>query len=201
VNTMANARITGSGGQKVDLNEALALNTSVYNTGIKSQCAGALSAMGIAEITYFTGVSRPGDDVLEWTRKADGLLDQVEALGSNRNACQRAEIEVEEFLFELSRGHRDDNILQDALSRLDENSVATKAEIQFISGALDEAEFSSAVNSIKSQDGQCSAYFDAMWYAELRGEGAMARRFDQHLADIGKFHCGQELVFAQKFKF
>jgi TM2 domain-containing membrane protein YozV len=201
VNIMASARITGSGGQKVDLNEALALNTSVYNTGIKFQCAGALSAMGIAEINYFTGVSRPGDDVLEWTRKADGLLDQVEALGSNRNACQRAEIEVEEFLFELSRGHRDDNILQDALSRLDENSVATKAEIQFISGALDEAEFSSAVNSIKSQDGQCSAYFDAMWYAELRGEEAIARRFDQHLADIGKFHCGQELVFAQKFKF
>jgi len=201
VNIMASARITGSGGQKVDLNEALALNTSVYNTGIKFQCAGALSAMGIAEINYFTGVSRPGDDVLEWTRKADGLLDQVEALGSNRNACQRAEIEVEEFLFELSRGHRDDNILQDALSRLDENSVVTKAEIQFISGALDEVGFGAAVNSIKSQDEQCSAYFDAMWYTELRGEGAMARRFDQHLADIGKFHCGQELVFAQKFKF
>ena len=200
-NIMASARITGNGGQKVDLNEALSLNTSVYNTGIRFQCAGALSAMGIAEINYFTGVTRPGDDVLEWTRKADGLLDQVEALGSNRNACQRAEIEVEEFLFQLSRGHRDDNILQDALSRLDENSVATKAEIQFISGALDEAGFSSAVNSIKSQDEQCSAYFDAMWYSELRGEGAMARRFDQHLADIGKFHCGQELVFAKKFEF
>jgi TM2 domain-containing membrane protein YozV len=201
VNIMASARITGSGGQKVDVNEALALNTSVYNTGIKFQCAGALSAMGIAEINYFTDVSRTGDDVLEWTRKADGLLDQVEALGNNRNICQRAEIEVEEFLFQLSQGHRDDNLLQDALSRLDENSVATKAEIQFISGALDEAEFSSAVNSIKSQDEQCSAYFDAMWYAELRGEGAMARRFDQHLVDIGKFHCGQELVFAKKFKF
>ncbi len=201
VNIMASARITGSGGQKVDLNEALALNTSVYNTGIRFQCAGALSAMGIAEINYFTGVSRPGDDVLEWTRKADGLLNQVDALGSNRNMCQRAEIEVEEFLFQLSQGHRDDNILQDALSRLDENSVATKAEIQFISGVLDEAGFGAAVNSIKSQDEQCSAYFDVMWYAELRGEGAMARRFDQRLADIGKFHCGQELVFAKKFQF
>lgn len=201
MNIMASARITGSGGQKVDLNEALALNTSVYNTGIRFQCAGALSAMGVAEINYFTGVSRPGDEVLEWTRKADGLLDQVEALESDRNVCQRAEIEVEEFLFQLSQGHRDDNILQDALSRLDENSVATKVEIQFISGALDEAGFSSAVNSIKSQDEQCSAYFDAIWYSELRGEGAMARRFDQHLVDIGKLHCGQELVFAKKFKF
>jgi hypothetical protein len=66
---------------------------------------------------------------------------------------------------------------------------------------LDEAGFGAAVNSIKSQDEQCSAYFDVMWYAELRGEGAMARRFDQRLADIGKFHCGQELVFAKKFQF
>ena len=201
MNILASARITGSGGQKVDLNEALALNTSVYNSGIKFQCAGAYSAMNIAEINYFTGVRRPGDDELEWTRKADGLLDQVEAMVSNRNVCQRAELEVEEFLFQLSRGHRDDNILQDAISRMDENSATTKAEIQFISGALDEAGFSAAVNSSKSQDERCSAYFDAMWYAELRGESEMAHRFDQKLVDIGKFHCGEGLVFAKKFKF
>lgn len=201
MNIMASARITGSGGQRVDLNEALALNTSVYNSGIKFQCAGAFSAMNIAEINYFTGVRRPGDDELEWIRKADGLLDQVEAMTSNRNVCQRAELEVEEFLFQLSQGHRDDNILQDALSRMDENSATTKAEIQFISGALDEVGFSAVVNSSKSQDERCSAYFDAMWYAELRGESAMARRFDQKLVDIGKFHCGEGLVFAKKFKF
>ncbi|HEY6368991.1 MAG TPA: hypothetical protein VIX37_00295, partial [Candidatus Sulfotelmatobacter sp.] len=201
MNIMASARITGNGGQKVDVNEALALNTSVFNTGITFRCAGAYSAMEIAEINYFTGVRRPGDDELEWTRKAGGLLDQMEAAGSHGNACQRADLEVEEFLLQLSQGHRDDNILQDALSRLDEDSATTKAVIQFIAGALDEAGFSSAVNSRKSQDERCSAYFDAMWYSELRGEGAMARRFDQRLVDIGKFHCGEGLVFAKKFKF
>lgn len=198
---LAAARITGDGGQKVDVNEALALHTSVYDTGVKFKCAGAQSAISIAEINYFLGVRRSGDDELEWTRKADGLLDKAEANGNSRNACQRAAIEVREFLFQLSRGHRDDNILQDALSRLDDESVATKAVIQFVSGAIDENGFNAAVSSSKYERSRCSAYFDAMWYSELRGEAAMARRFDQHLVDIGKFHCGQSLAFAKKFKF
>jgi len=201
LNVLASARITGDGGQKVDVNEALALHTSVYDTGVKYQCAGAFSAISIAAINYFVGVRRPGDDELEWTKKADGLLDKVEANVNKRNVCQRAGIEVREFLFQLSRGHRDDNILQDALSRLDDESVATKAVIQFISGAIDENGFNAAVSSSKFEGYRCSAYFDAMWYSELRGEDAMARRFDQHLVDIGKFHCGQSLVFAKKFKF
>ena len=198
---LAAARITGDGGQKVDVNEALALHTSVYDTGVKFRCVGAQSAMSIAEINYFLGVRRPGDDELEWSKKADGLLDKVEANGNGRNVCQRAGIEVREFLFQLSRGHRDDNILQDALSRLDDESVNTKAVIQFISGAIDENGFNAAVSSSKYEGSRCSAYFDVMWYSELRGEAAMARRFDQHLVDIGKFHCGQSLVFAKKFKF
>ncbi len=201
INIMASARITGSGGQRVDVNEALALNTIVYNTGTSFQCAGAYSAIEIAEINYFTGIRRPEDDELEWTRKADGLFDQLEAPGSQSNVCQRAELEVEEFLLQLSQGHRDDNILQDALSRLDEKSATTRAVIQFISGALDESELGAAVDANKSPDERCSAYFDAMWYADLRGEGAMARRLDQRLVDIGKFHCAEGLVFAKKFKF
>jgi len=198
---LAGARITGDGGQKVDVNEALALHTSVYDTGVKFRCVGAQSAMSIAEINYFLGVRRPGDDELEWSKKADGLLDKVEANGSSRNACQRAGIEVREFLFQLSRGHRDDNILQDSLSRLDDESVNTKAVIQFISGAIDENGFNAVVSSSKYEGSRCSAYFDAMWYSELRGEAEMARRFDQRLVDIGKFHCGQSLVFAKKFNF
>jgi TM2 domain-containing membrane protein YozV len=198
---LASARITGEGGQKVDVNEALDLNTNVYNTGTRFHCAGAFSAMNIAYINYFTGVRHPGDDELEWTRKADGLLDELEAAENNRDVCHRADGEVDEFLLQLSRGHRDDNILQDALSRLDDDSNTVKAVIQFISGAIDEAGLESAVKSSKSQRARCGAYFDAMWYAELRGESAIARRYYQHLVDIGKFHCGEELVYAGKFKF
>jgi hypothetical protein len=57
------------------------------------------------------------------------------------------------------------------------------------------------VNASQSPGARCSAYFDAMWYAELRNEIATARRFDQQLVDIGKFHCGEHLVYAGKFKF
>lgn len=198
---LAGARITGEGGEKVDVNEALNLYASVYDSGIKFHCAGAQSAVDIARVNYFLGVRRGGDDELEWTKKGEGLLDKLETAEHNRNVCHRAGIDVDEFLFQLSRGHRDDNILQDAVSRLDESSMPTKAVIQFISGAIDEKGFESAVSASKAPGERCSAYFDAMWYAELRNESATARRFDQRMVDIGKFHCGEHLVFAGKFKF
>jgi hypothetical protein len=157
--------------------------------------------LAIAEINYFTGVRRPGDDELEWTQKADGLLDQLESAENNRNACRRVEFEVEEFLFRLSRGHKDENVLQDAISRLDEDSAPTKAVIQFMSGAIDEAGFDAAMNASQSQGERCSAYFEAMWFAKLRSEDAMARRYYQKIVDIGKFHCAEELTYAAKFKF
>jgi TM2 domain-containing membrane protein YozV len=201
MNNVASAKLTGEGGTKVDISGALDLHNSVFNSGVKYHCAGAYSALDIAAINYFTGVRRAGDDELEWTRKADGLLDKLEAAEHNRNVCERAEIEVDEFLFQLSQGHRDDNILQDALSRANDDSLSTKAIVQFISGAIDESGFDSAVRSSKSPGARCSAYFDAMWYAELRGESEAARRDYRHLVDIGKIYCGEELVYARKFKF
>ena len=201
LHNLAGARITGEGGEKRDVHEALDLYTSVFDSGIKFHCAGAYSAGEIALINYFIDVRRSGDDEIEWMKKAGGLLDKLEAVENNRNVCHRAGMEVGEFLFQLSRGHRDDNILQDAVSRLDDDSAPTKAVIQFISGAIDENGFDAAVKASKSPGARCSAYFDAMWYAELRNEIAMARRFDQQLVEIGKFHCGEHLVYASKYKF
>jgi hypothetical protein len=201
LHNLAGARITGEGDEKVDVHEALDLYTSVYDSGVKFHCAGAASAADIALINYFTGVRRSGDDEIEWMKKAEGLLDKLEAVENNRNVCHRAGMEVDEFLFQLSRGHRDDTILQDAVSRLDDDSAPTKAVIQFISGAIDENGFDAAVQASKSPGARCSAYFDAMWYAELRSEMAMARRFDRQLVEIGKFHCGEHLAYAGKFKF
>jgi TM2 domain-containing membrane protein YozV len=201
VNNIASARITGAGGERVDVQEALNLHTGVYNSGLRYHCAGAVSALAIAEINYFTGIRRPGDDELEWTKKAEGLLDQLETMENNRNACHRVDFEVEDFLFQLSRGHKDENVLQDAISRLDEDSATTKAVIQFMSGAIDEAGFDAAMSSSKSQGERCSAYFEAMWFAKLRSEDAVARRYYQRIVDIGKFHCAEELTYATKFKF
>jgi hypothetical protein len=201
VNNLASARVTGAGGQKVDVEEALNLHTGVYNSGTRYHCAGAFSALAIAEINYFTGVRRPGDDELEWTRKAEGLLDRLETDENNRNECHRVEFEVEDFLFQLSRGHKDENVLQDAISRLDEESAPTKAVIQFMSGAIDSAGFEAAMTASKSQGERCSAYFEAMWFAKLRSEDATARRYYQRIVEIGKFHCAEELTYATKFKF
>jgi hypothetical protein len=201
MHNVASAKVTGAGGEKIDIPEALDLHTAVFNSGLRYHCAGAQSAMSIAYINYFTGVRRPGDDELEWTRKSDELLDKLEAAEHNQNVCHRAEHEVDEFLFQLSRGHRDDDILQDAMTRLDDDSNKVKVVIQLISGAIDEGGLDAAVQSDKSQGEQCWAYFDAMWYAKLHGEGATAKRFHQRLVDIGKFHCGQHLVYAEKFKF
>jgi TM2 domain-containing membrane protein YozV len=201
VNNLASARVTGAGGQRVDVQEALSLHTGVYESGLRYHCAGAVSALAIAEINYFTGIRRPGDDEVEWTKKAEGLLDQLETMENNRNACHRVDFEVEDFLFQLSRGHKDENVLQDAISRLDDDSATTKAVIQFMSGAIDEAGFDAAMSSGKSQGERCSAYFEAMWFAKLRSEDAMARRYYQRIVDIGKFHCAEELTYATKFNF
>jgi len=154
--------------------------------------------LNIAEISYFMGVRRPGDDDLEWTHKADALWDRMEANGRGRDICYRGENEIEEFLLQLGHGHRDDNILEDALSRIGDDSKGARAVIQFLSGAIDEPTFSAAVQSDKMPELRCSAYFDVMWYARLHNEDALARRYYQRMAEIGRFYCGEDLVFAAK---
>jgi hypothetical protein len=64
INNVASARISGAGGQKVDVQEALGLHSIVFNSGVRYHCAGAFSAMGIAEINYFTGGAVPA--MMSW---------------------------------------------------------------------------------------------------------------------------------------
>jgi hypothetical protein len=200
VNVMAAAKVTGVGGQKVDIDEALKLYTTVFETGIRYRCAGAFSALNIAEVIYFTGVRRPGDDELEWLQKSYGLMDKLEVAEGNQNACQRSEIELEDFLFRLSRGERNVELLGDATGREDGNSAGTKAVIQLVLGATDAPGFEAAVQANKWEGARCSAYFDAMWYEEIMKDDALARRYHQRMEEIGKFHCGTSLVYASKFK-
>jgi TM2 domain-containing membrane protein YozV len=197
---IAVARLTGDGGQKVDLSEAVELHTIVFNSGVRYRCAGAQSALSIAKIVHFTGLRRSGDDELEWVNKSYGLMDKLEAAEGNRNVCQRSEAEIEEFLLQMSRGQREVSILQDAAGRLGDESPTAGAVIQLFSGSINDTEFEAVVQSSKSEGGRCSAYFDAMWYAEIMKDDAAAQRYHRHLSEIGKFHCGTELEFASRFK-
>jgi hypothetical protein len=198
LNILANSRITGDGGQKVDVNEALDLHTMVFNTGVTYRCAGALSAMSIAKIVHFTGVRRAGDDELEWVKKSYNLMDKLEGAEANKNVCDRAHAEVEEFLLRLSRGQHKPSILRDAAARLGEESPTLPAVIQRLSGSTSDDEFEAQVQSAQREQDRCSAYFDAMWYAHLMKQDVNARHYHERMLEIGNFHCGLSLAYASR---
>jgi TM2 domain-containing membrane protein YozV len=198
LNLLANARFTGDGGEKMDINEALDLHTMVFNTGIQYRCAAASSALSIAKIVHFTGVHRAGDDELEWVNKSYSMMDKLGIAENNENVCDRAEAEIEEFLFRLSRGQRKPSILQDAAARLDGDSTTLNAVIQMFSGSASEAQFEAQVQSGHREHNRCTAYFDAMWYAHLTKQDAAARHYRERMLEIGNVHCGLALAYASK---
>ena len=197
---VAEARITGKDARKADLHEAITLLTTVFNTGVRYRCAGASSARVIAGIAYFTGVRSSTDDELAWLSKSYGLMDWLALTEGNPNVCGRSGAVVEEFLYRLSRGSREDSLLEHATERLDESSIATRALIQYLSGSVDKNGFEAVVESDQSEGSRCSAYFDAMWYAALKKKRADAQDYHQRMSELGEFSCGTELVFANKFK-
>jgi tetratricopeptide (TPR) repeat protein len=201
LNIVADAHITGEGGEKVDFGQALDIHHKLFQTGVRYSCAGAYSARSIANLAYFTGVRRPGDDELAWVSKSYDLSDRVEAGAAKKNACDGADARIEEFLYRLNRGEQRDDLLRQALERLDEESITTKATIEYLSGSTDEKDFEAQVESSKSERAQCSAYFEGMWYAEVTKNHALARKYYQRLLDTGQKHCRLEMVYAEKFKF
>ncbi len=201
LNIVADAHITGEGGEKVDFEQALDIHHKLFQTGVRYSCAGAYSARSVANIAYFMGVGRPGDDELEWVSKSYELSDRVEANAAKKDACDGSDARIEEFLYRLSRGERRDNLLREAWERLDEESITTKATIEYLSGSKDEKDFEAQVESSKSERSQCSAYFEGMWYAEVTKKHALARKYYQRLLDTGQKHCRLEIVYAEKFKF
>lgn len=198
LNILANAHITGKGGQAVDIPAALNMHLTVFHSGVRSRCAGAFSARSIARIAHFTGVHAPDGDELVWLQKAYDLMDKVPAMGGKKNVCDRSSAEIEEFLYRLGRGERRENLLPDARARLDDTSLAPRALIDLLSGKTSKANFISAVDSDSSEDRRCSAYFDALWYANLRKNRTDTQDYFQRMTQLGDFYCGSDLVFARK---
>jgi TM2 domain-containing membrane protein YozV len=196
---MATAHVTGAGGAKVDVAQALQLNSFVYSMGVRADCTGPQAARSIAHIIHFVGGRRPGDDELVWTKRAYGLMEQFEGVRRSSNACGRAHAEIDEFLFRLERGERHPEILQDADKRVGFTSKSTQALIDYFSGRSDDKAFEAAVQASKPAESGCGAYFDAMWFAQIKGKRAVAQRYYDRLKSIDKPSCRPALVYARKF--
>ena len=198
LNIMANAHITGKGSQAVDVPTALNMHLTVFRTGVRSRCAGAYSARSISRIAHFTGVRPPDGDELAWLQRAYDLMDKIPSTGDNKNLCDRASAEVEEYLFRLSRGERRSDLLPDARSRLDDKSTSSRALIDLLSGKTGKTKFVAAVDSDNSEDRRCSAYFNALWYANLKKNRVDMQDYFQRMTQLGDFYCGSDLVYARK---
>ena len=198
LNIMADARLAGAGGQPQDIPQALDLHTRIFNTGTRYTCAGAYSALSIANIVYFTGVRRPGDDEIEWMARSNDLLDQLQAKG-RKDPCQRGQFEIAEFLLRLSRGDREETILRKALDRADD--PASQSVAQYFLGTIDAAAFRIAVKSVGREYDRCRAYFAALWYAALANDQTLARAYYDLMKEIKPDKCESEPIYAKKFGF
>lgn len=117
LNIMAEARLTGQGNQKVDFRAAIDYHLKVFNTGTRYHCAGAYSAQRIAAIGYFTGTATPQGDEVYWIKKAVDLLDQLAAASNSAQGCELSGVLIDEFLYQLSRGDRQDALLDEASAK------------------------------------------------------------------------------------
>ncbi len=197
MNIMADAKLTGADGAQ-DIGQALEYHSMVYKTGIKYTCAGAFSALEIAEIVYFTGVKRSDDDPTLWLNRAYALLDEL-AEKHRQQYCNRSEFQVVEFLMDLGQGNRRQDILNSASEHAEDPFV--RAVTQFIAGSIDDSAFQTRLAPISSEYDRCHAHFYAMWHSAIVGSRKLAEEHWKSMSQIGPNFCGPELVFAKKFGF
>jgi hypothetical protein len=196
MNLMANARLTGVDGQKVDVREALDYHTRVFESGTRFRCAGFLSARSIARIIYFTGVRRQDDDELDWLRRAHALLAKLEDREHQKGQCDSYGAAIEEFLYRMARGTTDTSILAPALE-LPGTTQNRKAILQYLSGGIDDRTFKAAINLKEMLLNGCDVYFYATWYAELTNRHALAQEYFHTLADPDH-HCSSSVFYLDK---
>lgn len=198
LNIMAEARLTGQGNQKVDFRAAIDYHLEVFNTGTRYHCAGAYSAQRIAAIGYFTGTATPQGDEVYWIKKAVDLLDQLAAASNSAQGCELSGVLIDEFLYQLSRGDRQDALLDEASAKPTLDANSTNAVVGLLSGRLSQTGFSSAMALAKTDLLKCSGYFRGMWYAQIIKRQDLAQNYYQQLQRTP--NCGTELLFARKFK-
>jgi TonB family protein len=200
MSNLAGAYITGWGGVQPNPAKALDLNLRAFDTGNKNVCAGAYAAVSIAGLIHFMGVSYPKDnDPVSWIHKSYTLFDAVESRPNNKDTCGGSRAHIDEFLYRLSRGDRQNDLLTQAARYLGNDSTTRPALINYFSGSLDVKAFEAAVESSKSDGDRCYAYFHAMWYAYLSRDTALVNKFYALLLKLDPHTCSSSLVYARKF--
>ena len=187
--TVAAARVTGVGGVKVDVDQALAMNSQVFNSGTNYGCAGAYAARNNALIIFFISTTRPAGEALEWLDRSKRLLD--------RHACARARFDVIEYLMRYSaddpgRGAQLTLASQRAASEED------RAIVRYLT-AGDEDAFRAQISRNATKAGKCDLHFIAMWNAEVNRNGGLARDHYSAMQALGPEACEPELTYVKKF--
>jgi hypothetical protein len=188
--TVAAARVSGDGGVKVDVDQALAMNSQVFNSGTNYGCAGAYAARNNALIIFFMKTKRPAAEALEWMDRSKRLLDS--------GGCARARFDVIEYLMRYSaddpgRGAQ----LKLAAQRAE--SDEDRAMVRYLGGTIDEDAFRAVTARSATKAGKCDLHFIAMWNAEVNRNGGLARDHYKAMQGIGPEACGPELAYVKKF--
>lgn len=183
LNVMASARLTGAGGTKVDLEQAIELNRQVYDTGTAYRCAGAYSALSIAQIIHFAGLRPPVVDELAWIARAYPLLAELGKADGIDNPCDLAYFELSEYLLRFARGERKPELLRSAAARKTGNPLAPVA--RHLLGEDDRESFDRYIRTIPLKHMACHAHFLAAWSAALERDRARSARYAEAMAAMG----------------
>lgn len=187
--TVADARISGVGGVKVDPDQALAMNGQVFNSGTNYGCAGAYAARNNALIIFFVKTRRPAAEALEWLDRSKRLL------GST--SCARARFDIIEYLMRYSAGDQG----RGAQLKLAMQHAANEDDrgiVRYLERG-DEDAFRAQIARNPTRAGKCDLHFIAMWNAEVNRNGGLAHDHYRAMQSIGPEACEPELTYAKKF--
>jgi hypothetical protein len=199
VNIMAGAKLTGSGGQAIDILGAIELHALVFATGPIYGCAGAYSAESLALIAHFLGVTKDGEDAAIWLRRAQTLADErarIAAAGATGNPCGRERFDMDEYLIGLEQGKAEPSILARAAVR-DDLGKPGETIVRYLSGDMDEASFSKSLEWFTAYE-RCDLEFLAAWRAIIRKETDLAREHYRGMKSTAV--CADEMAYLRKYK-
>jgi hypothetical protein len=192
LNIMATARLTGEGGIGVDLEQSIELNKTVYDTGTDYRCAGAYSALAIANTIHFAGLTPGTVDAFEWLRRASLLLDELAEKDKLPNPCDRPLFDITEYLQRLSRGEKKPELLRSAARRSGANDFKPLAE--YLLGDVTRESFQASIARTPLKHNVCDLHFFALWHADIQGDAALSASHLNSLAAMGGDHCRTQLA-------